>query len=115
VLFGGCCNNFADTWTWEGTDWTQRALASITLTPRSGPPGTVMQVLGSGFAAGEKVKLSFVDSTQGNTFLKNVQTDATGAFITSVTIPLDATPGRQHVKAQGLRSGAMAKRSFTVT
>jgi hypothetical protein len=117
VLFGGdyIGTYLGDTWTWDGTDWTQHPAGSIALTPQSGPPGTVVRVIGSGFAAGELVRLTFVDSTQGRVFLKRVSTGATGAFSTHVTVPLDATPGRQHVKANGSAGAAIAKRSFIVT
>jgi hypothetical protein len=119
VLFGGFPSlgppDLADTWVWDGTDWTQRAPGSISLEPQSGAPGTAVQVQGFGFAPSEKVRLTFVDSTSGRTFLEGIQTDLTGAFTTQVTIPLPATLGRQHVKAKGLTSGEIAKRRFTVT
>jgi hypothetical protein len=117
VLFGGFGggNYLGDTWTWDGTDWTQRPAGSIRLTPRSGAPGSSVQVVAWGFAAGEIVSLKFIDSTQGKTFLKRVRTDATGAFTTEVTIPLTAIQGEQHIKAKGLGSGGIAKRIFTVT
>jgi hypothetical protein len=117
VLFGGADGGipFADTWTWNGSDWTLRAAGSIKVRPRSGPVGTVVQVTGWGFGAGEIVRLSFIDFTQGTIFLARRQADSTGAFATQITIPLAATPGTQHVKASGVSSGEIAKRGFTVT
>jgi hypothetical protein len=44
-----------------------------------------------------------------------VQADATGGFSVDVTIPLSATPGKQHIKATGVTSGEFAKQTFTVT
>jgi hypothetical protein len=88
---------------------------SIKLDPRSGPPGTVVRVHGSGFASGERIKLVFVDSSAGRVFLKRVSADAAGAFTTHVTIPITAPPGKQPVKAKGLTSGEVAKHGFTVT
>ena len=85
------------------------------MTPRSGPPGTTVQVKAWGFVAGERVRLTFVDSTQGTIFLKKGVADATGAFTTEVTVPSKATLGRQHIKAKGSTSGEIAKRGFTVT
>ena len=114
VQFGGG-DSLGDTWTWGGTDWTQRLLSSINLSPRSGPPETVSNVSGSGFAGNEFVKLTFVDSTQGTTLLETVQADSVGAFTTQVAIPLAATPGKQHVKAKGVTSGEITRRGFTVT
>jgi hypothetical protein len=118
VLFGGASYGgvyLDDTWTWDGLDWTQLFTGSIVVTPRSGPPGTVVQVQGAGFAGDEVVRLMFVDSTQGKVFITKVRADADGAFTAQATIPLDAPPGRQHVKAKGLTSGEIAKRSFTIT
>jgi hypothetical protein len=118
VLFGGgtnCCGVLGDTWAWDGTEWTQQPAGSIALTPRSGPPGTVVQVQAWGFAAGERVRLTFFDSTQGSILLEKVVADPTGAFTTQVTIPPFATLGKQRVKAKGSMSGEIAKRTFTVT
>ena len=117
VLFGGVRRPFylGDTWTWDGTDWSLSTAGLISLTPRSGPPGTVVQVQGSGFAAVERVRLRFFDSTKGRIFLRRVKADAAGGFSTQLTIPLGATPGRQYVTATGRSSGAIAKKSFTVT
>jgi hypothetical protein len=116
VVFGGGGTSglLGDTWTWDGADWVQRPAVSINLGPRSGPPGTTVQVDAWGFRAGEPVRLTFVDSTQGRTFLRKVKTDVTGAFTIQVTIPLTATPGRQHLKAKGPAGAEVATRSFTV-
>ncbi len=120
-LFGGTSNGdalnaFGDTWTWDGTDWTQRPAGSLArLSPPTGPPATVVTIQGWGFAAHERVSLRFVDSTLGSIFLTRARADATGAFTAQVTIPLSATLGTQHVKARGLTSGEIAKRPFTVT
>jgi hypothetical protein len=116
VLFGGAdFNIMGDTWTWKGTDWTPHLAGSIRLTPRSGPPGSSVRVEAWGFAAGERVKLVFVDSAVGRVFLRKVRANAAGAFTTHVTIPITASQGKQPVKAKGLISGATAKQGFTVT
>jgi hypothetical protein len=118
VLFGGTIGGsvyVGDTWTWDGTDWMQRPAGGVSLTPQSSPPGTVVQVQGWGFEAGERVRLAFVDSALGRTLLTRVRADAAGGFTAQITIPLDATLGRQRVKAKGLTSGEIAKGKFTVT
>ena len=64
VVFGGeklDRSYFADTWTWDGTTWRVPFVAHLHLSPDSGPPGTVVQVTGTGFAAFESVTLTFVD------------------------------------------------------
>jgi hypothetical protein len=118
VLFGGETGapSAGDTWTWDGTDWTQRPAGTLAkLSPHSGPAGTVVVVQGWGFAAGEGVRLMFVDSGQGTTSLRKVKSGVTGAFNAVVTIPPGATLGTQHVKARGVTSGEIARRAFTVT
>jgi hypothetical protein len=114
VLFGGACA-CADTWTWDGTDWTQHPAGTISVSQRSGPPGVNIFVQGWSFAVGENVKLYFVDSSQGTTFLTEIQAGAFGGFGTLVTIPNTATPGIQRVKARGLTSGQIATVPFEVT
>ena len=119
VLFGGFdptnAGYLGDTWTWDGTDWTAQLQGSIELDPRSGHPGSLVTVVGRGFAAGELIRLTFVDSTLGAVSLGTAQADAGGAFATNVTVPNGATPGPQAVKAKGRSSGEIARRRFTVT
>jgi hypothetical protein len=118
LLFGGRKGGgraLGDTWTWDGVDWGIPFRASIRLNPSSGPPGQVVQVKGWSFGASEAVILTFIDSTNGATKVATVRADATGAFTTQVTIPGNATLGKQKVKAKAGGSGQIAKRSFTVT
>ena len=63
-------------------------------------PGVTVTVKGSGFGGYEQVVLTFIDSATGTTQLGVKTTDGTGAFTTQVTIPLNATVGKQHVKAR---------------
>jgi hypothetical protein len=70
---------------------------------------------GWSFAVGENVKLYFVDSSQGTTYLTETQANAFGGFGAVVTIPNTATPGVQRVKAKGLTSGQFATVPFEVT
>jgi hypothetical protein len=114
VLFGGCCS-FGDTWTWNGTDWAIPFRASLRLKPSSGPPGSSVEVKGWSFGGAETVVLTFIDSTTGETRLKTVSTDPTGAFATWVKIPATATPGEQKVRAKSSGSGQTSKRTFMVT
>jgi large repetitive protein len=78
--------------------------------PASGPSGTQVTVSGSGFYAGETVKLAW-DSV---TILGHVRTSAAGTFSTTITIP-QAAPGTYQISAQGQRSFASADTPFTVT
>jgi hypothetical protein len=63
----------------------------------------------------EYVKITFLDSIQGKILLRRMSTDATGVVSTQVTIPGDATPGKQHVKVTGATSGQIGTRRFVVT
>jgi hypothetical protein len=116
LLFGGFgADLWGDTWTWNGSDWAQRPAGSIVLVPRSGLAGSVTRVSGWGFLPGESVRLMFVDSTLGSVSLGKAKTNAGGGFVVQVTIPANATPGSQRVKARGRSSGQTARRIFTVT
>jgi hypothetical protein len=118
VLFGGGEPNavfFGDTWTWGGTDWAVPFQTSGTLTPKSGPPGTMVVVHGWGYGASEKVQLTFIDSIDGTKKLGIATTDATGAFAAQVTIPKAASLGEQTIRAKGRGSGQVKRKTFTVT
>jgi N-acetylneuraminic acid mutarotase len=78
--------------------------------PTSGPAGTKVTVSGSGFYAGERVRL-FWDSAE---ILARPTTTKTGTFTTTITIP-QATAGAHQIAAQGQRSFAGANATFTVT
>ena len=112
VLFGG---SLGDTWTWDGTDWTQRPAGSIALNVHSGHVGRLVRVWGWGFLANERVRIVFVDSVNGKTFLGMVKADPSGAFTTDVAVPAGSTLGVQFLKAKGMTSGQTARRAFTVT
>jgi hypothetical protein len=117
VLFGGVSRDgfVADTWTWDGTHWRVPLVAHLHLSPKSGPPGTVVQVTGDGFAAVEKVTITFVDSVAGKTVLGKFNTDPSGNLAAQVTIPANATVGTQKVRGAGKVSHQKAKAKFTVT
>jgi len=82
----------------------------MSLTPASGAVGTTVTVTGSGFYAGEAVKLLWDSSI----VLANVKTTATGSFSTTITIP-SATAGAHVIAAQGQRSFGGTNATFTVT
>ncbi len=129
-----------DTWTWNGADWTKRSPAHSP-SRRSGAAmaydtardqivlfggyhvGRLLrrhldlsvEVKAWGFAAGESVELTFLDSVQGRIVLRKVRADTSGAFTTQVKDPAQRNSRRQRVKATGLTSGQIAVRRFTVT
>ena len=118
LLFGGvgvADESLADTWSWNGSNWVQRPAGTVTMSPNSGPRGTVVGVGGWGFLHGEYVQVDFVDSTNGRTLLATTQVGSTGDFVTSIRIPRGATLGRQRIRVKGMTSGDILKRNFTVT
>jgi hypothetical protein len=82
----------------------------VSVHPSSGAPGAQVTVSGSGFYAGETVKLLW-DSL---TVLGHTKTSRTGTFSTKITIP-QATAGTHQISGQGRRSFARANATFTVT
>jgi hypothetical protein len=117
VLFGGSTftSFLGDTWTWDGTAWARGIATRLRLSPRSGPPSTSVTVTGSGFDPYEHVTVTFVDSVNGETLLRTFATGGSGYFRGKVTIPFDATLGKQEIVAAGTVSGVTAQAKFTVT
>jgi len=115
VLFGGYGPYLGDTWSWDGTTWRVPFVPTFQDKPSSGPPGTLVAIKGSGFAAFEAVKISFHDPVNGTTLLTTTQSGADGAVTASVTIPSNAAAGAQRLKASGSVSGQRAMATFTVT
>lgn len=84
------------------------AAASITLSPRVGPPTTAVTVHGSGFGANEGITLRF-----GHKPVATPTTDGSGRFTATFDVPKGAGPGSHPVKAKGGVSGLRAKATFT--
>jgi hypothetical protein len=108
LLFG------PDTWTWDGTDWTQHPEVSIKINGHSGPPGSSTEVVGWGFLVSDTVKIYFVDSVHGKTLLLTLQADLVGTFTRGVTIPANATHGKQKILVKGVSSHQSAQVGYTV-
>ena len=84
---------------------------AIAVTPSTGPPGSAVNVSGTGFGPSERVDLYF-DTTD----LTLAKTGAAGSFgPVSITVPGSAVPGTHTVSAEGRQSGAFAQATFTVT
>jgi N-acetylneuraminic acid mutarotase len=76
--------------------------------PDSGPAGSRVTVSGSGFYAGETVRVLW----DNKTVIGHAASSAAGTFGTQVTIPA-AKPGRYPVDAVGARSGSTGNGGFT--
>jgi hypothetical protein len=71
------------------------ATPTMALTPSSGPPGTTVTVIGSGFSASTSVNLSYTNPANSiKTLLASIQTDSQGQFtyITNVFDLKSANP-----------------------
>lgn len=85
------------------------AVATLTVSPTSGPPGTSVTVTGSGFPPGTFVDLLFDSSAQ-----TNATASSSGAFTKSMTIPSSATVGPHKIKAS-FGTSEIPETPFTVT
>lgn len=83
----------------------------LELSKGSGPPGTRLRVTGSGFQAGETVRIEFHTET-----MKDVQANTEGVFREiPVEIPADwAFTGQFDITAEGLQSIRDASQPFRV-
>lgn len=88
----------------------QTNAASISLSPASGPPGSMSVVSGQGFGSNETVTIAW-DAF----LLSTATTDTSGAFSKTITVPKTARPGQHLVIARGRTSGLQASAMFTVT
>jgi len=95
---------------WNFDTGTSSSAPTITLSPTSGPTGTVVNIAGIGFDPNSKVTIEF-DSNSVTTTPATVNTGSDGGFSASFTVPSSST-GDHSVKAsQGSHS---ATKTFTV-
>ena len=74
----------------------------ITISPRSGRPGTAISLTGEGAHADKLVKVSFVTSGEGGTSLAEVEVtpQADGTFATTINVPDEAECKTYAVRAE---------------
>jgi len=89
------------------TAWA--ATAQIRLSPRVGPPTTVLTVSGRGFGPSEVVDLAFDSKPRGT-----VTTDPSGVFSSPLRVPGQALPGAHTITTTGESSGLTAQAPFLV-
>jgi hypothetical protein len=92
--------------------------ATLTASPTSGAPGTAVSTSGAHFGHREQIVVYWDPPLAGEQPLPSVpaliQTDATGAFTATVTIPMTATMGLHTLTAVGQTSGLSASDNFVV-
>jgi hypothetical protein len=93
--------------------WVPSALAtgpSLTVTPGTAPPTSLLHVSGSGFAATEAVDVYF-DTTD----LVLATTNGAGAFTNvPLTVPASASPGTHWITAVGRNDGVAVQKKLRV-
>ncbi len=82
---------------------------ALTLSKSFGAAGTSLNATGSGFGAGESVRVSFDTSV-----LRTVTASSSGGFTTTVQVPATATPGSHTFKALGVSTSRIATATFLV-
>jgi hypothetical protein len=82
----------------------------LTVTPRSGPVGQQIDLVGNGFYAGELVTVTW----GGGTRIAQATTAADGTFAVKAVVP-PSTVGRHSIRAVGARSPVGATTTFDVT
>lgn len=69
----------------------------VTISPMSGPPGTVLTVTAQGFTPNSEVTVGIGRAQSEPTTSQTVTTDAAGSLETQITVPLSAEPGEPWV------------------
>ena len=67
--------------------------ATMAIAPRSGPPGTEVEVAAAGFSAGAEIELGIGPQGAERQIVTTVSTDADGRLATTLAIPSSAEPG----------------------
>ncbi len=90
---------------------TYTVAPSLTRTPINGPPGTVVTVTARGFAASERVRLTWLSAT--GPVLAELTTGSNGTGTATFPLP-DAARGWHDYSGVGLTSGARAWGNFGI-
>ncbi|MEU6920239.1 hypothetical protein [Streptomyces sp. NPDC046631] len=91
--------------------------ARIMAAPDSAATGATVTITGSGFAAGEQVRITF-NGTYGATLdLRDITAGPDGGFAAEVTVPKDSVDSdqQQSFEVRGLDSGKLADTPFHIT
>lgn len=92
ALAAGCSPGGSD-----GEGGRDDARATITLEPRSGPPGTDVQVRVAGFPPDVAVDVGFGPPGEEHRLLSRSSTGSEGTTAAAVRVPGDAVPGRPYL------------------
>jgi hypothetical protein len=88
----------------------------IEANPDSGPVDSVITLTGSGFAPGERVRITFHGSYSSEWDLRDVTASSEGGFVAEIKVPATYVDDMQKsVEVRGLDSDKRADTPFTVT
>ncbi|MFD5498424.1 IPT/TIG domain-containing protein [Streptomyces sp. NPDC127061] len=88
----------------------------IEANPDSGAVGSVITLTGSGFASGERVRITFHGSYSADWDLRDVTASSEGGFVAEIKVPATYADDQQKsVEVRGLDSDKRADTPFTVT
>jgi hypothetical protein len=88
---------------------------AVSLSVKSGPPGSAVTVSGSGYLPGDTVTPTFTDHAGVKTVFPSVTTDAGGKFSTEIAIGASAAAGAGTIAVTSGQTGVHVSRGFTVT
>lgn len=92
------------------------ANARIEATPDSGPAGSKITLTGSGFAADERVRITFNGAYAASWDLRDVTASDEGGFVAEIKVPPTyADRSQKSIEVKGLDSDKRADTPFTVT
>ncbi|MFI4991741.1 MAG: hypothetical protein ACHQHO_12625, partial [Solirubrobacterales bacterium] len=89
--------------------------ATLIASPSEALPGSTVTFSGTGYVAGDTLKLSFTDHKSAKTVLPVVTVNGSGEFSTEFTIPAGAAVGAAKLNAKSTETAVSVNGTFTVT
>jgi hypothetical protein len=89
--------------------------ATLSLSAKSGLPGSAMTLKGSGYLPGDTITPIFIDHGGVQTTLPSVTTNESGEYTAEITIPESAALGGGTIKTLSTQTGLQLSASFKVT
>jgi hypothetical protein len=89
--------------------------ATLVRAPKSGSPGTVVTISGSGYLPGDTITPKFTDHGSVKTVFPTVTTNGSGEFSDEITIPAGAATGAGEIVVTSTITGVHVGQGFLVT
>ncbi len=91
------------------------ARAALSLSAKSGPPGSAVTLSGKGYLPGDTITPTFTDHKGAETVLPSTTANAGGEISTEIAIPAAAALGEGSIAVTSTQTGVHVSRTFTVT